>query len=94
MTYTAHTDASELHQGNPLSFEGVKSLALSPDGKALASGGGDLKIHLWDLETGKTKMTFKGHLYPSFTLAFSPDGNILASGSTDGGHQNMGYTDR
>ncbi len=83
-TYTAHTDASGSHSGSPLSLEGVKILALSPDGKTLASGGGDKIIHLWDYEIGSTKLTLTGHWYPVFSLAFRPDGKLLASGSYDG----------
>ena len=67
----------------PSSVEGVKSVAFSPDGKTLASGGGDNVIHLWDIDTGEINRTLIGHTHWVFSLAFSPDGKILASGSVD-----------
>jgi len=33
----------------------------SPDGKKLISGGRDLSIRLWEVETGKEVMKFDGH---------------------------------
>ncbi|MDB6026814.1 MAG: repeat protein [Verrucomicrobiales bacterium] len=59
------------------------SLALSPDGKILATGGYDQKIILWDTATGKEIKTLKGHNGCVFGLAFRPDGKILASASGD-----------
>jgi WD40 repeat protein len=68
-------------------FEGhqdaIYSLALSPDGKMLATGGYDQKIKLWDVETGKEIKTLSGHNGCVYHLAFRPDGNILASASAD-----------
>lgn len=65
----------------------VYSVALSPDGKTLASGGGylgpDLKpgeIMLWDVDTGKRRESLKGHSGGVWSVAFSPDGKTLASG--------------
>ena len=80
---TAHAGEFEGLDNGHSSVEGVKSVAFSTDGKTLASGGGDNVIHLWDIGTGKRKMTLVGHTHWVFSLAFSPDGKTLASGSVD-----------
>ena len=59
----------------------VTSLAFSPDGKTLASGGGN--INLWDVNTGQQKHVFRGHGHSVRSLAFSPDGKTLASAGLD-----------
>jgi WD40 repeat protein len=62
----------------------VRALAVSPDGKDLASGGTDKDITLWNPETGKKiERSFKGHKGTISGLAFSPDGKYLASASYD-----------
>jgi WD40 repeat protein len=64
----------------------IFSIALSPDGKLLASGGFFLpnhKIRLYDFQTGEQLQTLKGHENVVQDLAFSPDGRWLASGSND-----------
>ena len=71
---TAHAGEFEGVDNGHSSVEGVKSVAFSTDGKTLASGGGDNVIHLWDIGTGKRKMTLVGHTHWVFSLAFSPDG--------------------
>ena len=39
----------------------INALAFSPDSQLLASGGDDRMIVLWEVATGKSKRTFKGH---------------------------------
>lgn len=58
----------------------VNSVAFSPDGKLLASGGSGVGIKLWDTEKGELKRTLEGHQYGTEALAFSPDGRRLVSG--------------
>ncbi|MBI1916835.1 MAG: WD40 repeat domain-containing protein [Planctomycetes bacterium] len=64
--------------------DGVMSLAFSPDGKRLGSGG-DRALRLWDVTTGKQLLLFgQGHGQTGIdAVAFSPDGKILAVGSHD-----------
>jgi len=59
------------------------SLAFSPDGKILASGGYDNRIRLWDPDTGKELPSLEGHTSYVNCIAFSADGRWLASGSQD-----------
>jgi RNA polymerase sigma factor (sigma-70 family) len=70
LTLSGHTDP-------------VSSVALTPDGKTLASGSNDETVKLWDVVTGKERDTLKGHDKPVFAVAFTPDGKTLASGSLD-----------
>jgi WD40 repeat protein len=63
--------------------DAIYSVALSPDGKILATGSYDQKIKLWDVETGKELETLSGHNGCIYHLAFRPDGRILASASAD-----------
>lgn len=54
-------------------------VAISPDGKTLATGGLDGTIRLWEVETGKFIKCLLGHNSYVYRLAWSPDGNTLAS---------------
>jgi len=61
----------------------VQSVALSPDGRVLASGSLDHTIKLWNVASGRELRTLVGHSGGVESVAFSPDGRILASGSWD-----------
>lgn len=61
----------------------VSSVAFSPDGKTLASAGGESTIKLWNIETGQQRKSLEGHTNSVRSVAFSPDGKTLVSGSRD-----------
>ncbi|OMP10062.1 hypothetical protein COLO4_04880 [Corchorus olitorius] len=64
--------------------EPVLSVAISPDGRHLASGLGDTTVRLWDLNTQTPMFTCTGHKNWVLSIAWSPDGKHLVSGSKSG----------
>ncbi|MBZ0288752.1 MAG: WD40 repeat domain-containing protein, partial [Anaerolineae bacterium] len=65
--------------------DSVYAIAYSPDGKLLASAGGEGSIFLWDTATrARTGLTLSEHSGSVFALAFSPDSKLLASAGSDG----------
>ena len=61
----------------------VNSVAFSPDGSHILSGGDDTTIELWDAATGGLVRRFEGHSMSVRSVAFSPDGTRVLSGSDD-----------
>lgn len=61
----------------------VTTVAFSPNGKILASGGADQRVRLWDLATGQHLHTFSNHTSKISAVAFVRD-DMLVSGSSDG----------
>ena len=57
----------------------VFACAFSPDGRRIASAGGDRAVKLWDAETGRCVATLEGHRDSVTDCVFSPDGQRLAS---------------
>jgi WD40 repeat protein len=69
----------------------IAALAFSPDGRTLATAVGDRPgkdrepglIVLWDVASGRQRLTLTGHTNAVLTVAYSPDGKMLASGGSD-----------
>jgi WD40 repeat protein len=66
----------------PISWDLVSRVALTPDGKTWAWG--DFKGNIVVASIGENAATFKTHQDLVTSLAFNPDGTILASASQDG----------
>ena len=65
--------------------EWVYSVAFSPDGQTLASGGVDGMVMLWDVARGLPRgEPLRGRREAVNSVAFSPDGQTLASGGVSG----------
>jgi RNA polymerase sigma factor (sigma-70 family) len=62
----------------------LESLAFSPDGRWLLTGGWDRSVRVWEAETGRAVRRFDGHLEYVRQVAFTPDGRSAVSAGADG----------
>jgi hypothetical protein len=63
---------------------GLSAVALSPDARTIALGGGEGTVLLWEVATGHLRHRFEGPKGRVLCLCFSADGRQLLSGSEDG----------
>ncbi len=68
--------------------KGLNVIALSPNGKTVASAHGDNKVRLWNTANenehiGNERISLKGHTQMITVIAFSEDSTLLASGGED-----------
>lgn len=61
----------------------IQAIMFSPDGRRLATGGGDERVVLWDLEQQKASFSAMDDLINVMSVAFSPDGQTLYIGAWD-----------
>ncbi|MEM7539094.1 MAG: WD40 repeat domain-containing protein, partial [Chloroflexota bacterium] len=69
--------AGKHHEGS------VNSVAYSPDGQTIASGGDDNTIHIWDAYTFEPISILFGHTDSVLSVEYSPDSTRIVSGSHD-----------
>jgi WD40 repeat protein len=81
LSYPVYPPAFNSGSGDPGAT--VTVVALSPDGKTLASGARDHTLRLWNVAIGQEIVRLKGHRDFVTSIAFSPDGKLLASGAAD-----------
>jgi WD40 repeat protein len=70
----------------------VRDVVASPDGNRIISAGDDMRVKVWETESGQlvhtleghAKRTPQGHVTALYAVAVSPDGKFLASGDRIG----------
>jgi RNA polymerase sigma factor (sigma-70 family) len=68
----------------------LQALAVSPDGRVVASGdiASPHAVRTWELATGKAIFVLKGHEFAVSSVAWSPDGRIVASADNNRNYAN------
>ena len=70
--------------GRVLPRGAIEAVALSPNGKVIATGHGDGTLRLWAARNGRPLLVRPGHEGHVVAVAYSPDGKLIATGSNDG----------
>lgn len=77
---TILTYEGDMYEGHT---KDVRTVAWSPDGMRIASGGHDEVVDVWDATSGATISSRRHHSSWVTSVAWSPDGTHIASGSQD-----------
>jgi serine/threonine protein kinase/WD40 repeat protein/tetratricopeptide (TPR) repeat protein len=62
---------------------GHRGMSWSSDGRFLATGHGDGRVFVWDVERGRLASVLQGHASVVIGGLFAPEGHLLATGSWD-----------
>jgi WD40 repeat protein len=88
--WQGHVQAFDANTGlNGITFQApdlqkrVEDVKWLPIGNAIAAGGDDNIVWIWNATTGQLQRTYRGHNDWVISLACSPDGKYIASGSFD-----------
>lgn len=73
--------SSAIHELHECPIEG---LAVSTEGRTLASASRDGTVKLWDLESRRSRSVVASSRAGFSSVAFAPDGRLLVSGALDG----------
>ncbi|XP_042260327.1 periodic tryptophan protein 2 homolog isoform X2 [Thunnus maccoyii] len=65
-------------------FNNVASLAYSPDGQHIVTGGDDGKVKVWNTNSGLCFVTFTEHTSSVTNVTFTSSGFVIVSASLDG----------
>lgn len=62
----------------------VNDISVAAKGKRAVSGGDDLVVRVWDLESGKGLQSFPGHKTKVLSVSAGPEGEYMVSGDQSG----------